>query len=120
MKVLFTDQDMGDVTLERSIFQAAGIELLEAQCKTEDDVIAHSAGCEALLIQYAPVNAKVFAARPEIGSKAGVLFREQRGAAIEAGEVAIDWREVGDSAADVLHDHGRVLRAEEAGRLALA
>ncbi len=67
MKVLFTDQDMGDVTLERSIFREAGIELLEAQCKTEDDVIADSAGCEALLIQYAPVNAKVFAARPEIG-----------------------------------------------------
>lgn len=67
MKVLFTDQDMGDVSLERGIFRAAGIELIEAQCKTEDDVIAHSIGCEALLIQYAPINAKVFAARPEIG-----------------------------------------------------
>lgn len=67
MKVLFTDQDMGDVTLERGIFRDAGIELIEAQCKTEDQVIEKSAGCEALLIQYAPIGAKVFAARPQIG-----------------------------------------------------
>lgn len=67
MKVLFTDHDLLDISLERTILREAGIELLEAQCKTEDDVIRHAAGCSALLIQYAPVNAKVFAARPEIG-----------------------------------------------------
>jgi phosphoglycerate dehydrogenase-like enzyme len=65
-KVLFTDHDMLDISLERSIFREAGIELLEAQCKTEDEVIAASLGCQALLIQYAPINQKVFAARPEI------------------------------------------------------
>ena len=32
----------------------------------EDDVIAASAGCQGLLVQYAPVNRTVFAARPEI------------------------------------------------------
>lgn len=67
MKILFTDQDMGDVSLERAIFRDAGIQMIEAQCKTEEQVIAQSVGCSALLIQYAPVNAKVFAARPEIG-----------------------------------------------------
>jgi phosphoglycerate dehydrogenase-like enzyme len=67
MKVLFTDQDMGDVTLERNLFKEAGITLLEAQCRTEDEVIAHAEGCSALLIQYAPVADKVFRARPEIG-----------------------------------------------------
>ena len=67
MKVLFTDYDMLDVSLERTLFREAGIQLIEAQCKTEDEVIAASEGCSALLVQYAPVGAKVFAARPGIG-----------------------------------------------------
>jgi D-3-phosphoglycerate dehydrogenase len=37
-----------------------------AQCRTEDDVIAAAKGCQGLLAQYAPINAKVFAARPEV------------------------------------------------------
>ncbi len=65
-KVLFTDHDLLDISLERNIFREAGIELVEAQCKTEADVIAASQGCRALLIQYAPVNQKVFEARPDI------------------------------------------------------
>jgi D-3-phosphoglycerate dehydrogenase len=72
MKVLFTDYDMLDVTLERNLFREAGIELIEAQCRTEDDVIAASEGCEALLVQYAQVGAKVFAARPGIGCVARI------------------------------------------------
>jgi D-3-phosphoglycerate dehydrogenase len=67
MKVLFTDYDMLDASIERPIFRAAGIELIEAQCRTEDDVIAASEGCSALLVQYAKVGAKVFEARPGIG-----------------------------------------------------
>jgi phosphoglycerate dehydrogenase-like enzyme len=67
MKALFTDYDLLDVTLERDLFRQAGIELVEAQCRTEDEVIEHAKGCSAVLVQYAPVTAKVFAARPEIG-----------------------------------------------------
>ncbi len=67
MKVLFTDYDLHDVTLERNIFREAGIELVEAQCRTEDEVIRWSEGCSALLIQYAPITDRVLAARPEIG-----------------------------------------------------
>lgn len=67
MKVLFTDFDLLDISLEREIFRDAGVELIEAQCRTEEDVIRESEGCSALLIQYAPVNEKVFQARPEIG-----------------------------------------------------
>lgn len=66
MKVLFTDYDILDVTLERKLFADAGIELVEAQCKTVDQVIQASSGCDALLVQYAPVDKHVFAARPEI------------------------------------------------------
>ncbi|KAF1042790.1 MAG: D-2-hydroxyisocaproate dehydrogenase [Herbaspirillum frisingense] len=66
MKVLITDYDFPDVKLELDLYQAAGVEVVTAQCRTEDDVIAASEGCQGLLVQYAPVNAKVFAARPEI------------------------------------------------------
>ncbi len=67
MKVLFTDYDLRDISLEREIFRDAGLELVEAQCRTEDDVIRHAEGCSALLVQYAPITDRVLAARPEIG-----------------------------------------------------
>lgn len=66
MKILITDYDFPDIELELALYRAAGVEVVFAQCRTEEDVIAASAGCEGLLVQYAPVNARVFAARPEI------------------------------------------------------
>jgi D-3-phosphoglycerate dehydrogenase len=48
------------------MFREAGMEVAVAQCRTEDDVIAAAAGCQGLLAQYAPINARVFAARPEV------------------------------------------------------
>ncbi len=76
MKVLFTDYRFADVELERGILAKAGIELKVAQCSTEDEVIRASEGCQALLITYAPVNDKVFAARPDIAlcSRMGVGY----------------------------------------------
>src|SRR5262249_14649511 len=65
-RFLITDHDFPDLELERTLFREAGLDLAVAQCRTEGDVIAASAGCQGLLVQYAPVNAKVFAARPEI------------------------------------------------------
>ncbi|WP_034292352.1 C-terminal binding protein [Herbaspirillum sp. RV1423] len=66
MKVLITDYDFPDVDLELALYREAGVEVVTAQCRTEDEVIKASEGCQGLLVQYAPVNAKVFAARPEI------------------------------------------------------
>jgi phosphoglycerate dehydrogenase-like enzyme len=66
MKILITDYDFPDLELERSLYRDAGIEVVVAQCRTEEEVIAAAAGCQGLLVQYAPVNTKVFAARPEI------------------------------------------------------
>jgi phosphoglycerate dehydrogenase-like enzyme len=66
MKILITDYDFPDIELEQALYRAAGVEVVSAQCRTEDEVIEASAGCQGLLVQYAPVNAKVFAARPEI------------------------------------------------------
>jgi phosphoglycerate dehydrogenase-like enzyme len=75
---LLTDFDAPDFTLERTIFKEAGIQLVEAQCKTEDEVIAAARQCkaDALLIQYAPVTAKVLAALPRVGlcSRIGAGF----------------------------------------------
>lgn len=66
MKVLVTDYDFKNLDLELKLFQEAGVEVATGKCVTEDDVIAASAGCQGLLVQYAKVGAKVFAARPEI------------------------------------------------------
>ncbi|MBL8384693.1 MAG: C-terminal binding protein [Burkholderiales bacterium] len=67
MHVLFTDHRFPDIELERSLLAAAGIGLKVAQCASVEEVIEASAGCQALLITYAPADARVFAARPEIG-----------------------------------------------------
>ncbi len=66
MKFLLTDYDFPDVELEKSIFEEAGHELVVAQCRTEEDVIRAGQGCSGALIQYAPLNAKVFAALPQL------------------------------------------------------
>lgn len=66
MKFLITDHDFADVELEKALFRDAGMDLVTAQCRSEDDVIAAAAGCQGVLVQYAPINARVLAARPEI------------------------------------------------------
>lgn len=66
MKFLITDHDFADVDLELQLLRGAGMEASAAQCRTEDDVIASARGCDGLLAQYAPMNAKVFAALPEV------------------------------------------------------
>ena len=66
LRVLISDYDFPDVEHEKQIFREAGIEVVEGRCVTEDDVIAAAVGCQGVLSQYAPLNAKVFAARPEI------------------------------------------------------
>ncbi len=67
MKVLFTEHDMHDISLEREVFAEAGMMLIEAQCKTEQDVIEAAREVNACLIQYAPMNDTVFKALPNLG-----------------------------------------------------
>ncbi|MCC7217078.1 MAG: C-terminal binding protein [Burkholderiales bacterium] len=66
-QVLYADNDYADIDLERGMFAAAGIDVVAAQCRTEDDVIAHARGCTAILLQYAPITAKVLSALPGVG-----------------------------------------------------
>jgi len=66
-RVLFSDNDFHDLAIEREIFGAAGVELSVAQCKTEDDVIAAARDCAGILLQYAPITARVVGALPALG-----------------------------------------------------
>jgi D-3-phosphoglycerate dehydrogenase len=75
-KVLFSDHESPDVTLERELFAAAGVDLVVAQCRTEDEVIAAAAGCSAILLVYAPITERVVSSLPELGivSRIGAGF----------------------------------------------
>jgi len=66
LRFLITDHDFPDVALERGIIEGAGHELAVAQCRTEDEVIRAARGCAGALVQYAPMNARVFRALPEL------------------------------------------------------
>jgi D-3-phosphoglycerate dehydrogenase len=56
--ILVADQDFGDVEIERAIVEGAGFRLLDAQCKSEDDVIAYGRDVDGILTQYAHVGAR--------------------------------------------------------------
>ena len=67
MKALVTDFDFPDIALEHGLFAEAGIELADAQCRTEEQLIDAAKDCDALLLQYAPVTARVLSALPRLG-----------------------------------------------------
>jgi D-3-phosphoglycerate dehydrogenase len=66
-KALYSGWDYPDIELERSLFASAGIELVTAQCRTEDDIIAAAVGCSGILTQYAPIGERALAALPRLG-----------------------------------------------------
>jgi phosphoglycerate dehydrogenase-like enzyme len=67
VKALVTDFDFPDLALERALFADAGIELSDAQCRTEEQLIQAGRDCHALLVQYAPVSARVLNELPRVG-----------------------------------------------------
>ena len=52
MKVLIADFDYGDVDIEHRILEDAGLEVVETQCRTEEEVVEAARGVSALLTQY--------------------------------------------------------------------
>ena len=66
MRFLITDFDFPDIDLELAVIRGAGHEAKVAQCRTEEDVIREARGCDGMLVQYAPINAKVLGALPEV------------------------------------------------------
>jgi len=76
-KVLFADCDFADVDLERTLLGDAGLELVLAQCRTEEQVVdAAGDACAAILLQYAPIGERVVASLPHLGivSRIGAGF----------------------------------------------
>jgi D-3-phosphoglycerate dehydrogenase len=66
LRVLITDFNYPDVELERRILEDAGLELVTAQCRTEEDVIEAGRGVSAMLTQYAKITPRVMAELPEL------------------------------------------------------
>jgi D-3-phosphoglycerate dehydrogenase len=66
VRVLITDYDYEDVEIERRILEGAGLEVVAAQCRTEEDVVEAGRGASALLTQYAPITARVMDELPEL------------------------------------------------------
>ena len=66
---LITDFDASHFKIEEKLFADAGMHLVIAQAKSEDDVIRAATECNAdgLLVQYAPVTDRVLAALPRVG-----------------------------------------------------
>ncbi len=56
--VVIADYDYGNVDIERAIVEGAGLELVAAQCKSEDDVIDVARDADAIIAQYATIGAK--------------------------------------------------------------
>ena len=60
--VVIADYDYGDADIERAIIEGAGLRLVTAQCKSEDDVIAVARDADAIIAQYATVGARAIGA----------------------------------------------------------
>jgi D-3-phosphoglycerate dehydrogenase / 2-oxoglutarate reductase len=56
--VVIADYDYGDVEIEQAIIEDAGLRLIAADCKTEDDVIEAGRDADAIIAQYATVGAR--------------------------------------------------------------
>lgn len=62
--ILIADYDFGEVEIERAIVEGAGLRLLAAQCKSEEEVIEAGREADGILTQYAQVGARAIAALP--------------------------------------------------------
>ena len=65
-RIVITDCDHDSIAIEQAVADAAGVDLVLAQCRTEEDVIAAAAGADAIVVQYAPVTDRVLAALPQL------------------------------------------------------
>ena len=70
-KIVVTDYTFTALEVEESVLQPLGFELVSGQCKTAEALIALVADADAVITQFAPVNASVIAAM----QKAKVIVR---------------------------------------------
>ena len=62
MNIVVTDWLFPDLAIEQSIVEKAGCKLIAGQCKTEAELIALVADADAVITQFARINANVIAA----------------------------------------------------------
>ncbi|MER5478179.1 C-terminal binding protein [Streptomyces sp. NPDC002734] len=65
-RIVITDCDHDTIEPEQRAAAAAGVELVLADCADEDDVIAAGAGADGLIVQYAPITARVLESLPRL------------------------------------------------------
>jgi len=65
-KVLITDHEMINLECERGVLEKIDAQLIDSQCKTEQDVIEKAQGVDGLLVDYAPIGESVFKALPRL------------------------------------------------------
>ena len=65
-KILVTDYNFPDLSIEQDLANEAGVELEGAQARSPEEIIEAATGADGLLVQYGEVTEEVFEARPEI------------------------------------------------------
>lgn len=58
-KVVITDYDFGDVSVEKEILEAVGAEVIPLQAKAESDLFEAAPDCAAMMNQYARIGGEV-------------------------------------------------------------
>lgn len=58
-QIVVTDYNYKNLDQERAVFSQLGAELLDFQCRTEEDVIAAAKEADAVMVQFAPITRRV-------------------------------------------------------------
>lgn len=66
MKIIITDCDHNNIDIENSVFEAAGLSVIQKNVKAEDEVIAACRDADILIVQYAQITRKVMKACPKL------------------------------------------------------
>jgi D-3-phosphoglycerate dehydrogenase len=62
LRVALTDHTFPELEIERGILEPLGIQLVETQCRTVEEVAAFTADADVVITQFAPVHAPAIAA----------------------------------------------------------
>ncbi|UUL77396.1 hypothetical protein NG819_07995 [Pseudarthrobacter sp. Fe7] len=65
-RILITDYEFESISQEQAVADANGVELVRANCRTEDDVIEAAAEVDGLIVQYAPITERVLKGLPRL------------------------------------------------------
>ena len=58
-KIVITDHGFANIDPERKVLENSGYELIDAQCKTEEELLAATKDAFAIIVQWAPITEKI-------------------------------------------------------------